>query len=62
MTPSEGRVSALMGGGPSPMSSSSTTATTTDKKAKKKKSVDLLKTYRFNLKLKSCQTKGAEVT
>ena len=63
MTPSEGRVSALMGGGPSPMSSSSTTAaTSTDKKTKKKKSVDSLKTYRFNLKLKSCQTKGAEVT
>ena len=66
-TPSEGRVGALMGMGPSPSSSVKSSATAassapaTSEKKGKKKSAESLKTYRFSLSLKSCETKGKEV-
>lgn len=55
------RAGSLMGLG-SPPSSSSAAATPSDKKTnKKKKNLDTMKTYRFNLSLKSCQSEGKEV-
>jgi hypothetical protein len=49
----EGRIGALLGGAGS---------STSDKKGKKKRNADAVRTYRFNVNLKSVESSGKEVS